>query len=209
MAFSQGGNPDTATQNLSFPRVPRLYALLRCRYAFVPTASGIQTVEIPNPLPHAFLASEYRVAETRDAIFAALNAPNFDPQRTVLLEREPSPRPAASPAMGQVRVTRSAPDGLTIETEVAAPTLLVITDLYSAGWKARALEGSSQQDYEVMPADYVLRAVPLAAGKHRLQLEYRPATLTAGFALSGGAWLAWIGGTILVCRRPRQAAHSP
>jgi uncharacterized membrane protein YfhO len=56
----------------------------------------------------------------------------------------------------------------------------LITDSYSNGWRARALSGSVQQNYMVMPANYTLMAIPLAAGEHRLILEYKPPAFLIG-----------------------------
>ncbi|MGZ5566333.1 MAG: hypothetical protein ACXWKG_04895, partial [Limisphaerales bacterium] len=58
--------------------------------------------------------------------------------------------------------------------------ILLVTDAYSRFWKVHALEPSSQQNYEILPADYCLRAVPLAAGHHLLKMEYRPPAFTVG-----------------------------
>ena len=57
-------------------------------------------------------------------------------------------------------------------------------DSYSSGWQARALSGSVQQNYKVMPANYTLMAIPLAAGEHRLILEYKPLAFLIGKWLS-------------------------
>ena len=64
--------------------------------------------------------------------------------------------------------------------------LRLVTDGWADGWVARAREGSVQPEYEVLPADYVVRAVPLAAGSHRLRLEYRAPGWRAG------AWISMV-----------------
>ena len=37
-----------------------------------------------------------------------------------------------------------------------------------------------QPHYDVLPADYCLRGIPLAAGFHRILLEYRPRAFVIG-----------------------------
>ena len=86
-----------------------------------------------------------------------------------------------------------------ITAEAPKNAILLITDTYSKHWHATALAGSSQQKYEIMPGDYLLRAIPLAAGTHRLRLEYRLSGFVAGawislaavafYAVAGGVWL--------------------
>lgn len=189
MTFTQGGKPDAATQNLAFARIPPIYAMLRCRYAFVPSGNGIQVVDVPNPLPRALLVSKHRVISGRDAILDQLIAPSFNPRQTVLLENEPVPRPVPG-GTGTVQVTASTADTVTIEAEVSAPSLLLVTELHSRGWRVRSLPGSTQAAYEVLPANYVLQAVPLDAGHHRLQFEYRPRTFFLGLWLSAAGCIA-------------------
>lgn len=65
--------------------------------------------------------------------------------------------------------------------------------LYPPNWlhlllplRAEPLPGSAQQHYDVLPGNHVLRAIPLAAGVHRLRLVYERTGLRAGFALSAG-----------------------
>ena len=208
MTFTQGGDPNAATQNLAFGALDRLYAMLRCRYAFVPTATGVNIVDFPNPLPRLLFVSEFQVMPDRDAIFRTLREPQFDPQKRVVLEQSPSPAPAAGAPAGHIRVVRSDNDTLALEAEVDRATLLLITDLFSTGWRVRALPGSTQSRYELMPANYILQAVPLAAGRHALELAYQPRTLKTGAIISILAWL-----TLLVTgvrmsgrSRPRTAA---
>jgi uncharacterized membrane protein YfhO len=109
---------------------------------------------------------------------------SFNPAEKVILEAEPNPRPAPSSEPGRVQIRESGTDALVIEAEVAQPAILLVTDNYDSAWRARALPGSSQQRYEVMPADYTLRAIPLAAGHHRILMEYAP----EGFRI--GRWIS-------------------
>jgi uncharacterized membrane protein YfhO len=121
----------------------------------------------------------------------------------VILEREPRPPPVVAARQGRATVLRQGTDWLEIEAQVASPSILLVTDAWSPAWRARALEGSSARDYEVMPANYALRAVPLGAGKHRLRLEYAPASFHAGLAVSALAWVAWLSAVLLLYRRER------
>jgi uncharacterized membrane protein YfhO len=129
-----------------------------------------------------------------------LSQPDFDPRRTVILEREPDPRPTRNAQPGTVRILAASTDALTLEADVTAPVLLLITDLYSRDWQARPLAGSVQKDYRVLPADYVLRAVPLSGGHHLLRVEYVPSGFSAGIVVSAVAWLLWFG---IACWRYR------
>ena len=79
------------------------------------------------------------------------------------------------------------------EIKKLRPAILLITDPYSRDWRAVPLAGSSQQSYEILPADYILRAIPLAAGHHHLLVEYAPPSFRTGRAISLAAFVLWIG----------------
>jgi len=187
MTFTQGENPDTASQNLAFRKLSPLYPMLRCKYAFTNGEGGkLKALDVGQPLPHALLVGGYHVLPDRDSIFRAMAAPDFDPAREAMLETEPTPKPLGKE--GSLKVTASTTDSLTIEADVPQPTLAIVTDLWTSGWRVRDLAGGHQ--YELLPANYILRAIPLMAGKHRFIVEYAPLAWRVGVWIS---ILTWIG----------------
>jgi hypothetical protein len=194
MTFSQGGDPSQANQYVQFAKFSPLYALLRLRYAFVPAKEGLNVAEAHDePLSHLLLMSDWKAPGGREAIFEAMSDPAFNPRQTVLLESTPNPAPAPG-GTGSVKLVSSSPEELEIEADTDKPAILLITDLYAHGWRAEALPGSVQQSYDIMPADYILRAIPLQAGHHHLRVVYAPAAFPEGLAVSAVAWLLWLGG---------------
>ncbi len=148
--------------------------------------------EFKNDMPRLALVQDYAVVSGRNRIFDALSAAAFDPEKQVILEKEPEPRPAISESKGAAAIIDSSTDHLTIEAELDQPAILLITDNYSEGWRAVALPGSVQHQYEVLPANYVLRAIPLSAGKHRLRMEYSPLAFRVGAWISIASLLAYL-----------------
>jgi hypothetical protein len=212
MTATQGGDADGASQYVTFRHYPGVYRMLRLRYALLERDQGFQQYEGTDLLPRLLLVHESRVLAGRDAILQAMSAESFDPRRTVILEQQPSP--PLQPASGKesVALIDSSTDHLDIEARLSAPGLLLVTDGYSPGWVASALPGSDQQDYQVLPANYVLRGIPLAAGQHRLRLEYAPAAFERGRWISLAS-LALVAGLALAGRRarppePRAAARA-
>ena len=206
MAFTRRLDPNYAGQSLppfTSRDVSPLYALLRCRFFLGLASDGAIEVSptLAPPLERAQLVSDYRKLGGRDAIFAAMSIPGFDPRQTVLLESEPSPRPVAGGTPGNVHAVETSPDTLAIEADVTVPTLLLVTDLYSRDWRAVPLPGSTQQSYSLLPADYILRAVPLAPGHHHILMEYAPTSFPRGMAVSAVAWAAWLAAAVLLRAR--------
>ena len=194
ICFTQSDDPDHAIQLLPFKTIVPLYAMLRFRYAMIPIARKVSASwqsTVP-PLPRLLLVSDEKViSEGRDAIFSAMH--DFLIQgRPCLLESEPEPHPESG-ATGAARLISDLPDELIVEADTDKPTLLLITDLYDHDWHAEALPDSAQQSYQLMPADYILRAVPLAAGHHHLRIVYAPAAVPIGIGISMVAWMAWGG----------------
>ena len=212
VTWTEGRNPDDATQYVRFWRFSSLLAMLRLRYAAVDVhhqmvifGSGLP------PLRRLELIGADRVLRGRDAIFRAMTAPGFDPRREVILEAEPVPPPVPAANPGSARVVREDSDSMEIEAEVSSPSVLLVTDAWTPSWRARALTGSAQASYEVMPANYALRAIPLGAGKHHLRLEYAPRSYPVGWWMSAIAWLAWLscGWALWRARAKRRPNASP
>jgi len=209
MGFTQGVDPDLANQYVPFRSLHRLYSMLRCKFAFVPGPQGLQMVEAGDQLPRVSLISDAKVIGGRDQIFAAMNDAFFEPRQTVILETPPDPEPVKSVYPGNAKVVASGLDYLEIEAQLESPAILLVTDIFTKGWKAVPLAGSSQSHYEVMPANYILRGVPLAAGSHHLRMEYHIPGFALGALLSGIAWALWIAVAVWIFKIAPRKKPSP
>jgi hypothetical protein len=202
---SQGQNPNTATQYLNISRADKnIFAMIRAGLVLNLDPKN-PVIAIPNPMPVAALVSNCIVKPDRDAIFSLLQSTVFDPRYSVLLESEPSIRPTSSPDPGTVRLVEQTSDTLELEANVSSPCILVITNSYSAGWHATPLEPGPQSQYQVMPANWALQAIPLAAGKHHLKLEYLPAAFRIGAWVSAVSLLLYLLAVLLPLVRRRFA----
>jgi hypothetical protein len=208
MAATQGASLKEMTGYVRFHNISRLYSLLRLRYALVTTAKGSEILDLGEPLPYLQLLTYYTVAEQRDQVFAAISEPSFNPRRRVVLEKRPDPLPVPSVGLGSARIVDSSTDHLTIEADLESPAILLVTDSYSSGWRATALPGSDQTRYEVMPANYVLRAVPLSAGHHRFRMEYAPRAFLIGAWISILSLVVYLSLIGLLCARRVLRYHS-
>ena len=199
MTFTQKGDPDKATQHITFRRYHKLYSMLRCRYLLsksrlkkatlspILETEGLYLYELPKHLPRVLLVENWLVQSDRDQIFSSMTDHGFDPKNTVILEQMPvptpqNPRKASSP--GEVKVVESSTDHLMVHAELSRPAILVITDPYYSGWRVTGEKGNAQQKYQLLPADYIFRAVPLAAGNHVLTIEYSPLAFRMGIWVS-------------------------
>jgi hypothetical protein len=206
MQWSEGGDPAQATQYMEFRYFHPLLSMLRVKYIVRFEGNVMEIVPFPlAPLRRLELLGAYQLQSGRDAVLRAMGEPSFDPRREVILEQRPQPEPVAG-TPGRATVLREGTDFLEVEAELPQPAVLLVTDAWSPGWRAVALGG--ERSYELMPANYALRAVALDRGSHRLRLEYAPAGLSAGAAVMALAWAAWIGAGLLLLRRAGRPANA-
>ncbi|HEV2293172.1 MAG TPA: YfhO family protein [Tepidisphaeraceae bacterium] len=202
LAFSQGMPLDRAEQSFDFETTPDLYRMLRCRYRLVPDRNR-PFIELKDPLPRALLVPSYVVRTHRDDVLRELGQLSFDPRSTVVLETQPSPTPQPDGASGTVNVESISTEELHFDVNVPAAALLLVTDNYSRLWRATPLAPGPQERYEILPANQTIRAIPLAAGRHRFRMRYEPAWLAPGFWTTGITLAALAAAGTYVHIRPR------
>jgi hypothetical protein len=185
IAYTQGMDPDHTMQRTVFNRYHPLFRMLRFRYVITTEENGVFVREIErHPLPRLLLMQDWKSFSRRSDIFREMAKKTFDPLRTVILESDPVPQPDRTSRAGTVSLKELSTDSMLIYGRLYGAAILLITDSYSSGWRVRALPGSVQQDYKVMPANCTLMAVPLAAGEQRFILEYKPLSFVIGMWVS-------------------------
>ena len=186
MLSSQGVNPDEVDAPFALNNPHPVLDLFRCQYAAFPAKGGIDLVPVGKPFPRFFVVSDFEVLP-QAGILTALAKPDFDLHKKVLLESVPSPQPRSSgkAPKASVRILKVTVNSYDLEVMADVDALLLVTDSYSRDWRASPLPGNAQLSYDLLPANYAMRAVPLIAGRHRIRLEYRPANLSSGILLSG------------------------
>lgn len=191
---SQQYPADDATQYVAFRKLDlHVFPLLRCA-AVLLNDPNHPVVWVPHPMSEVQLISRAYMAPTRDAILGAIQSDDFDPHREVMLESPPNIRPAGSADPGSVEILSQSTDQIELEANVKSPAILLITNAYSHGWRVESIGASppGQNAYQLMPADWALQAIPLAAGTHHLKLEYLPEAFVIGKWISIAALVGYI-----------------
>jgi hypothetical protein len=160
-------------------------------------------------LPRVFIVHKADVVEGEAAILSAMESPDFDPSRTVVLEEALPPKivqalEAAPAADGSTaRIVSYEPRRVSVEVVLENPGLLVLSDVYYPGWRALA----DGQGSKIYPADYLFRAVYLDSGQHKVEFVYDPLSYKAGLWLSLGTLLCML--VYVLVHRVRQARAKP
>ncbi len=144
-------------------------------------------------LPRAFVVGTAEVLSP-SGVLERLAQPTFDPRRAVLIEQPPPagwPPPAGeSLAPGSMTVTQYSNLSVTVVAPMQRAGWLVLSDVNYPGWTAE-VDG---QPAPLYTAYYILRAVPLPPGLHRVHFVFRPASVLVGSLVSGiSLLLAWGG----------------
>jgi hypothetical protein len=137
-------------------------------------------------LPRAYLAAASRVVDDDRAAFTVVKRPDFDPRETVVIERPGPDRPPGPLGHAEARIVDEEPNRLVVETAVERPAWLVLNDTFAPGWRA-SVDG---EPAPVFRANALVRAVPVDAGRHRVEFVYAPASVRTGAMLSFLALLA-------------------
>jgi hypothetical protein len=203
MGWAQGLDPD-ALDNVGGERPgsrsPAM-ALLRTRYAFDIFDPEHAVLEYDDVLPHFLLVGDAVVRRWPEEVFETLSRDDFDPRAQVVLEQPPEPAPSGDVSGGSIRLVASRPDRIDLDVDLESNAILLITDAWAGGWRARARE--DDRAYTLLVANGMLQAVPLEAGRHRLRIEYAPAAIRWGWAASGlGSVLALASFALAISNRP-------
>jgi hypothetical protein len=142
----------------------------------------VRVFHVPNTLPRAYVVGGARRATPRGLIDALVD-PGFDLLREVV---SPSfERPVPEGFSGSARILARRTDALAIEVEASAPAFLVVTEAFDPGWRAEE-DGAPRP---LFPANGAFRGVEVGAGRHRVEMRYRPQSATLGAFVSGAAVL--------------------
>jgi hypothetical protein len=165
------------------------------------TKSHVRVYENTLAEPLAYIRHSYELAKTEDDAFNKIQSNNFVPSDEVLLEAEGKPIDNAIHSIdpSSAATTNAATDGaaiadhvnlkrdncnkITIETDTAAPSMLVLCETYYPGWKAYIKHENKTSDLAIMRANYMFQAVTIPAGHSTVVFEFEPSGFRIGLAL--------------------------
>ena len=147
-------------------------------------AEGREIGENARAWPRALISGGEKVVSGRAAVLAELLRSGYDPRRFILLEEEPGRR--AGGGGGEARIVASGTGEVAVEAKLSAPGWLLLADAFAPGWTA-AVDG---KEVRIHRANYLLRAVFLEGGTHRVVFSYRPPAFRIGALASLASLLA-------------------
>jgi hypothetical protein len=132
----------------------------------------------PQSVPLSLVVPNARSVGDENAALARMSAPDFDPNREVVIEGGSAAASTAEPVA--VAPDRAGPEDWHAHISLSQPGYLLQREAYYPGWRAR-VDGT---DTPVLRADSLYRAVPLSAGEHDVEVYFDSSSFKRGALLS-------------------------
>lgn len=159
---------------------------------------------LPNAVPRASLFVSWDRAGTESDALDRVRAPGFDPTASLVVEGGPAPpgtgAPGGSgPADGGGSATYRSLGPQAARVDVLAPraAMLLVRTPFDPNWHA-TVDG---RPVPVLPADSVVQAVPVLAGRHVVALAYDDPSVGYGLLGTGLVLAALLGAGVALRRR--------
>lgn len=149
-------------------------------------ASGLKVFENPHPFPRVWAVHEAFQVASEEAARDTLADAAFDPRRrTFLLGSKPPDLGHCDGGDDDVELVRHESNRVTISANLSCRGMVILTDNYFPGWTA-TVDGKPAAIYE---AYAVVRGVAVEAGKHTIEMRYRPRSVILGGVMTLAAML--------------------
>ena len=154
-------------------------------------------------------SSTRRSRPPKNEVLDILTSGTIDPRQTAVVEGDvPALTPVTAGSTETVTFSAYEPDRMSMSVEAAGDGLLVLSEVYSPGWKAY-VDG---HQVPIVATNYVLRGVAVPAGSHTVELRYEPDSLRIGLWISSITAIALVGVALLAAwqaLRSRRAVLNP
>jgi len=152
----------------------------------------------PGALGNAWFVEEFRLVANADSEITALG--KFEPSKTAIIdqlfENEVKGFTPQKDSTAQISLTEYKPNHLSYQSKAATEQLTVFSEIYyDKGWNAY-IDGKLTPHFRV---DYVLRAMRIPAGEHKIEFKFEPQVYAVGekISLAGSVLLFLLVGAAL------------
>jgi hypothetical protein len=151
--------------------------MLNTKYFIFPAGNN-QTAPLQNPYAYgnAWFVENVKYVQNANEEIDALNT--TVPTKTAVVSNDfkqvfNGVQTAFKDSLSTVKLTSYAPNALTYETSSSKDGVVVFSEIYYPGWQAY-LDG---QAVDHGRADYILRAMKVPAGKHKIEFKFDPQSI--------------------------------
>jgi hypothetical protein len=156
----------------------------------------VKIYENPNVFPRCFLAHKIEVVQDGRMALERVMALGSELKSVVVIEGSFPKSSAALPpsekekaVQERVQIVEYKAREVKVDVETSSPGFLILGDTYFPGWKA-FVDGKRVPVYR---ADYLLKAVAMESGNHRVVFLYQPLSFHIGLGLTiiSGVIILW------------------
>jgi Bacterial membrane protein YfhO len=130
-------------------------------------------------MPRAWIVHRVIIVKAVDGLQRAIQDPSLN-FATTAVSLHALPFLEECRESGVASFARPDSDTVLVNADLGCRGLLIVSEAFYPGWKAY-VDGKPQPIYEVFGA---LRGIALESGNHRVEMQYRPAVVAIGAALS-------------------------
>ena len=178
-------------------------------FIFQGEKGGIMTYPNPDVCGNAWFVNEFRIVANPDSEITALG--KFDPKTTAIVDKrfeaDLSGLKPAKDSLASIKLTSYKSNDLVYESNTSKEGLAVFSEIYYAnGWNAY-LDGKLTPHIRV---NYVLRAMRVPAGKHKIEYKFEPTIIATGEKISNASMLLLVllcGGALFMEFRKKGGAN--
>jgi len=158
--------------------------MLNTKYFIVKGENNIPTPQVNmNALGNAWFVKEVKFVANADSEIVALD--NFDPKMTAIVDQRfketAGKLPAAADTTATIALTSYKPNELKYESNSQTEQTAVFSEIYyEKGWKA-FIDGKPMPHFR---ANYVLRAMNIPPGNHKIEFRFEPDSFKKGEKIS-------------------------
>lgn len=148
--------------------------MLNTKYVIVPTKEqGPVLQQNPSALGNAWFVKSYKLVENADSELSALT--NFDAAKEAIVDKRYSSMlttfKSDSDSIAYIKLTKYSPNYLSYESNSTISQLAVFSEIYyDKGWNVFV----DEKPATYFRANYVLRAMLVPAGKHKIEFKFEP-----------------------------------
>ena len=153
--------------------------MLNTRYMIFPLSGGNQVPLMnPNSLGNGWFVNNVVTVDNANAEIAAIHGLN--PAETAVVDKSFADAVGNGGSKGTIVLTDYAPNRLVYETASDGDGTAVFSEVYYPSWQA-FIDG---KEVKVGRANYILRALAVPAGRHRIEFVFDPASLKVTEAIA-------------------------
>jgi hypothetical protein len=142
--------------------------------------SGLNVYRNPGAFPRVWTVHEVIRLERPEQVGTNLGDPDFPLATRAFVVGEPVPTLEPSRGRDTARLVLREPNYLRIEAELSSRGMVIVSEGFFPGWEAE-LDGRPARIHEVYGG---LRGVVAPAGRHVVEMRYRPLSIRVGMLLT-------------------------